>query len=456
MRSILLCLAVATAAASCGDPKGPIVTGDGTITVDLATRHQQIVGWEATAQAGQTELETFPAFQSEVLDRTANQLGINRVRLEIRSGAENDQDYFALWRSGSISRDAFRETWYAPVNDNADPNSINSGGFHFTELDDDVNTIVEPLRQRLQARGERLYVNLCFVDFHSEAGITATDPDEYAELMVATFQHLQSQYGWVPDAVEIILEPDNSSWNGTRIGESLVATNARLAAAGFNPDFIAPSTTNMTNAIEYFDDLAAVPGAVDALTELSYHRYSGVSTSSLQTIASRAATHGLNTSMLEHIGSGYESLHQDLKVGMASAWSQFTIAWDDQIDDGGKYYVVNVSNPTEPEVRMALQTRMLRQYMFYVRAGAQRVGATSGDSQLDPLAFVNPDGKLVVVVKAAVGRQFDVGGIPVGSYGINYTTFSEFDVELPEFNLVAGESMSVTMPETGVVTIYQK
>jgi hypothetical protein len=126
------------------------------------------------------------------------------------------------------------------------------------------------------------------------------NPDEYAELMLATFNHIQEKYGWVLDALEIILEPDNvSQWNGTRIGNAIVKTMAKLQANGYAPHINASSNIHMGNAVKYFDELVQVPGASQYLTELTYHRYAGVRDANLQAIADRAVRYGINTAMTE-------------------------------------------------------------------------------------------------------------------------------------------------------------
>jgi hypothetical protein len=196
------------------------------------------------------------------------------------------------------------------------------------------------------------------------------------------------------------------------------------------------------------------------LTELSYHRYGGVSESNLQAIGDRAVRHGINTAMLEHIGSGYEALHADLAIGRNSAWQQFALAYGggksgrEPRDRGGVYYRVDTSDPQRPALEMASRTRFLRQYFKFVRAGAQRVGAASTHDSFDPLAFVNTNGIAVVVVKAANGGELTLVGLPAGTYGIKYTTESEYDVDLPEVTVAAGDSLHTAIPDKGVITVY--
>jgi hypothetical protein len=183
------------------------------------------MGWEATAQAGQEECDpvTYANYRDPLYDRVVTELGINRLRLPLKSGSENPTDHFADLLAGRITRSEWRTVRY---------------GFHFTELDHFIDNVVTPIRNRLLARGEQLYVNLNYTDFSPQGAGTLLHkeaPAEYAEFLLTAFQHIESRYGWTPDAVEIVLEPDNAVWSGTQIGTALVAAGDRLAAAGYRP-----------------------------------------------------------------------------------------------------------------------------------------------------------------------------------------------------------------------------
>jgi hypothetical protein len=337
---------------------------------------------------------------------------------------------------------------------------INEAGFHFTMLDRRMERVVLPLRKKLQDRGERLYINLTYVAFVKQGGCTNIpyfhdNPAEYAEFILAAFRHMQDTWGVVPDGLEIILEPDNSDWNGTDIGRAIVQTGSRLEAAGFRPEFIGPSTTNMTKAIEFFDDMIRVPNVDRYLKEISYHRYSGVSTSSLQQLANRATQHGMRTSMLEKLDADYIVLHQDLKLGRVAAWQQFALAFRGTGANGNVYLGIDRSSGT-PRIIYPTRTRFLRQYFQFVRAGARRIDATSSRSAFDPVAFINPGGDHVVVVKATAGGNFTVQGLRAGRYGVKYTTAAEFDVDLPDVNVASGETLSASIPAAGAVTIFER
>ena len=437
-----------------GAPSGLVVDVYGNAT------YQTMNGWEGVTQIGQQECDrtAYPLYHNELIDRLVNELGINRVRLEVRSGGENPNDWFtSFYITKQIPYEQYRTRRYEIINDNADPFSINPSGFRFTELDNSVDDIVTPMRQKLAARGERLYVNLNYVDFGTSAFEHSSDPNEYAEYMLAIFQHLRAKYGWSPDAIEMVLEPDNTpNWSANAIGAAIVATGDRLKAAGFGPDFIAPANTNASSAVQYFDAMMQNPRVREYLTEFSYHRYSGVTQQVLQSIGQRAAQWGVRTAMLEEIGATHNTLYEDITVAGVSSWQQFALGACSPDDNPGLYYDVNVTTPTAPRVTLGSRGKMLRQYFYYVRLGAVRVGAASGSESLAPLAFRNPNGKFVVVTRTDRGTSFQVRFLPAGTYGITYTTPSQFNGSLPDVTIGAGGTVPVSIPAAGVVTVFRR
>ncbi len=443
-----------------------------TISLNPATTYQTMVGWEATTFADQGSA-FFPNYSDPLFNIAINDLGINRVRLEIKSGAENQTDYWTQFQNGTISSALWRCYRYSHINDNSNSSSINLAGFQFSELDDNINKIVIPLRQKSQARGEKLYVNLNYVSFTSQitnggcpAGLTTfhnTNPSEYAEFVLATYQHMQSKYGFVPDSWEVMLEPDNGTvWTATQVGQVIVAAGDLLVANGFTPKFVAPSTTAGPSAITWFNSIVAVPGAANYISEVSYHRYANIINSDLATLAARVAQFGKFPAMLEWIGAKYTTLHDDLKSGNNSSWSQFVLAGPStNADDGGKYFLVDSTNPSSPTIIVGSRTKFLRQYFKYIRSGAVRIGATTANATFDPVAFRNTNGNYVVVVKALGGGNFTVGDLPAGTYGIFYTTgdgvtATQYDVQLPDQVITSGGVLSTNIPAAGAITIYAK
>ena len=194
----------------------------------------------AHTQSG-NESPAFASWQNPLLDQAVNDLGINRLRLEVQAGMENNVDYFAQWRAGTITYAQWKAQWFVPVNDNSNPNTINAAGFKWSHMDWFVTDVVLPMKQRLEARGERLYLNLNYVAFFNGGALHNQSPAEYAELILAAFVHLRDQFGLTPDALEVILEPDaNTLWNGVEVGRAIAATGAKLAADGVHPISLPP------------------------------------------------------------------------------------------------------------------------------------------------------------------------------------------------------------------------
>ena len=416
------------------------------ITLDATQRFQTISGWEATADLpDQPTAPHWAPYREEQLDSIVEEIGINRIRLEVRSGAESDRGYISRFIAGKMPFEEWKQHYYEVVNDNDDPNVINWDGFDFAELDWHIENTVLPIRKRLEDRGETLIINLCFVSFDDQP-TSQRDPEEYAEFVLATYMHVDQKYGFTPDLWEVILEPDlmPNGWTGLEVGRAMEAASRRLRENGYEPAFVAPSVTDVRNAVPYVEAIASVPGAMTDFVELSYHRYRGSSPRRLGQIADLATKYGLRTSMLEWwFGKGtHEVLHEDLTIGQNSSWQgrvesglHDTKGWPDK------------PLRPKPEVRYNLQ------YFRDVRNGAVRIGASSDRRGFDPIAFVNPDGRHVVIVKAGTGGPVAVSGLPAGSYRVSYAVESG-SVMLPD-PLVIGErdQLQTVMPSAGVLTI---
>jgi subtilase family protein len=425
-------------------PPPPPPSPDATIALNANVRFQTMHRWEGVAAGGPALWAGFTAQQiARAADLAINDLNFTRARLEIVNGAEGS----------SVSSNPAR---YTPVNDNNDPNVLNLSAFDFLFLDTAIDTIVRPLRQAAAAAGKTLYLDLRYVDFIANTPFEHwRNPAEYGEFMLAVFTHMRDKYGFVPDSINVINEPDNSAdyaGQGDKIGRMIVAAATRLQAAGFRvPDFGAPSVTAMGNLPGLFDQIATVPNALQYLTEISYHRYN--SSGDPNDIVSRALAHGKRTAMLEKWDADGNAalLYRDLTEVRASAWEQ------SQFIDGAPACQFNqMMFLNNGVVEYCPNTRLIRQYTRHVRPGAQRIEATSRNSALAPVAFINSDGGYVVVVKADGTGSFSVGGLPAGTYGIFYASASRFDVNLPDVTISAGQALSTSMPEVGVITIYRR
>ena len=391
---------------------------EGVILINPKTTYQTMIGWEATDQAGQREYRAkWLKYKDQLYDLAVNDLGIDRVRLQVKA---------------------------------------TSSGFDWTGFDQCLAEVVVPLRQRLEARGERLWVNVCVVE-----GALKDNPSLYAQNVLATYKRMQSKYGFVPDSWEAGLEPDVFGWGtqGSTMANAIVAAGKLLGANGYPTRvFVAPSSSNIRHAAAYFDEMVGqVPASARYLAEVSYHIYGGANAREREGMAFRALSRGLKVSQGEFIGATYEDLHQDLKVAQVSSWEQYTLCWvqSENGDNGGHYYAADdVSNPTNPPVVIASRTKFLRQYFKFIRRDAVRIGAMSSYPGFDPVAFKNADGREVVVVKASSGGSFEIKGLSAGTYGIKYTTAKQYDVDAPAVTISSGQLLGASIPDAGVITIY--
>jgi hypothetical protein len=389
--------------------------------------------------------------------------------VEVRASFEHTRDLAAERDQGLIDDATFRCLRYTTVNDNSDPFSINWSGFRTDAWGDAIEKVALPIKQRVESRGEKFFLNVTYVAF-TDANCAGTsyvhddNPEEYAEFVLAVYTHLRNKYNITPDAWETILEPNvSATWNNPGlVGRSIAAAARRLQQNGFTPRFIAPSTSVASLAPQFFDQMMQVSGVQPYVSEFSYHRYDAspnanqrLSDALLRGISDRALQKNIRTSMLERLEAGYEELHQDLEVSQISAWQQFALAFGAPSDDGNQYYLIEGSGPGAT-VKMGSRTLFLRQYFRYVRPGAVRVAVSSGKPEFHPLAFINENGKYVVVVKADANGSFTVEGLPAGQYGITYTTAAESLVAANDVTLAQGYHLSATIPAKGVITIFAK
>ncbi|MCO6510074.1 MAG: hypothetical protein J5I65_04705, partial [Aridibacter famidurans] len=82
---VALTLSIALSVSSCSG-WGP---QDATIEINTEQRFQTFNGWEALSQTGEAHSPNQPRYRQKLIDLSVSELGINRLRLEVRSGAEN-------------------------------------------------------------------------------------------------------------------------------------------------------------------------------------------------------------------------------------------------------------------------------------------------------------------------------------------------------------------------------
>ena len=438
--------------------------GAAVLTIDATQQFQTIRGWEALAEAG-LESTTSQEYINELLDATVD-LGLTRLRVEVRSGYEHTRNIAQEYRDGVISNAEFRCTRYATINDNDDAFSINWRGFRFERLDGAMEALVLPLRQRLAEHGVRLWINVNYVAFTNQLceghRYLHDRPDEYAEFVLATYQHLRDKYGVTPDSWEVMLEPDNTrEWTKEAMAEAMVRTARRLQQAGFTPSFVAPSTTLASNALNFARSIWSRETLRPLLREVSYHRYDSPGERIISDIGSFAAQNGLETAMLEKLNAGHHELHQDLTLGRVSAWQQYALAFPPpQGRDGVYYFNLRPDAPEGSRVTLMPSARYLRQYFRALRPDARRIGATSDNEDFKPVAVRQHDGRLAVVVSANRGGQLTIRQLEPGSYRVSCwterSTLGDVSSQCDQtVQVISPGTLIINIPAAGVLSLAQ-
>lgn len=389
-----------------------------TVTIVPSERFQTMDAWEATAKMWEFDKRgnrfdgSWMPARDKILSTMIAEGGINRLRLEIRSGAENPVDYWSQFRAGKLSYIDFKAHFYEKINDNADPKALNPKGIQFSELDFRVENFILPAMRIAKQLGRPMRFTLCYVDFGwtmKKGSLShASHPEEYAELIAAAYAHLKQKYGLEPEALEIILEPDNAdNWDGKKIGTAIVAVSKRLEEQGVKPRIIAPSTSVARKMPRYFDELATVPGAAEKITTLSYHRYGKLPVPEVaDAIRARARRIGAQTAMLEFTRGDADDLFDDLINLNVSSWQKYGIATEDM----GRYStpagnLLRVAHLGKPNlvVETLPEATALTAIFRAVDPGAVRIGTRSDQSWATAVAFRNPDNRLTVSIKADLG-----------------------------------------------------
>lgn len=417
-----------------------------TIIIDPNERFQTFRAWEAT-------LETPPGltpkpYRDSVYESLIRDVGITRVRIEVYAGAEGRngialRDYYA----GKTDMKGWRLWRYTTINDNADPFHINTAGFDFFDVDSRMELGALPMLKAAKAQGRTLDLLLTYVAFTGQnegAPYLHTEPEEYAEFVLATFLHLKEKYGVVPDSFEPLLEPDLAGyWTPDGFGKAIGAAVTRLSKNGFHPRIVAPSVSNIFRADDWLEGIAKTDIAEKAISEISYHRYYGGPERVLTDLAQRAARIGAQTSMLEYwFGKAtHDLLYEDLTMANISAWqgrSDYT------------YHVIE----SDGSFSLAPDIRLNRLYMQAIRPGAIRIAAEGGRrNRVRATAFMTPEGRINLILDSLNGGTARIENLAPGSYVMDEAYVELSDRPQSTVTVPASGKITLSLPGEGVLTL---
>lgn len=142
-----------------------------TVDIDDGVRFQTIDGWAVYPRYWEDDKigdrfdRSFEPYTEAVSQVLVNDVGINSVRVEIWSGLENPVDYWLPHYEGDLSYEDYAPVRYEKVNDNDDPYSVDPAGFQFSKFDHRMEVMILPIKRAVEARGEKLHINVNYVDF---------------------------------------------------------------------------------------------------------------------------------------------------------------------------------------------------------------------------------------------------------------------------------------------------
>ncbi|MGQ0764495.1 MAG: hypothetical protein ACT4OZ_02400 [Gemmatimonadota bacterium] len=428
------------------------------VTIDTSERMQVMAGWEALVGPPNRECDypSWLAARERILDVAANDLGINRVRLPLRAGMERNDDTYPGHLRGEVSFDDWKRTWHRAENDNDDPFVAEPRGFQWESLDSTITHTVLPLRDRLRARGDDLWINAILPSAGPARIYQSSEGEEYAEFIVQAFEHLRTRWGITPNSLEIVNEPKPREWTAAQLASALLAVRSRLAARGFSPRFLLPSATTINGSEEYLLQLLRFPGVAGAMTDVSYHRYGG-GEPAVRRLRRMADSLGYGMAMTEQLDADTRVLREDLEVGRVSAWQQFGLAFcppADSIKTAGIYITFRENGDSAAAtVKLTANARFLRHYFRMVKLGAIRVGAASSSGTLHANAFVNPDGGMVVVLESSRPVRAQLDGLGPGRWR-GWWTSADSEGEVEASGVGSGGRLAVELKKPGALTLY--
>lgn len=439
-----------------------------TATLNPGLSYQEIIGWQVSGEVGQTDYPVSVQNYKTAAVQAAVDFGWNRIRVGSHSGIENTTDYWQLWiDANSDVPHAARTTWAAnrnvPVNDNADPNSINAAGFQFGQIAWVMNQVAVPMKAALALRGESLFIVHTYVHFSLSNKLHITTASEYGEYILAVWNYYQTTYGYVPDALEIFLEPDNPSAQVTtgQMAAMIVAARDRLVAGGHaKPYFIAPSTLDGFNAESYYDSVkAANANAGTYIDEIGYHRYGAPDLTQLASLRTKAVADGKNTAMTEFDQATVHHLFDDLNTGKVSAWERYSICYPSATNT-----LFDIGAGPGYAITPRAEAKYLRHFTQFIRAGAVMKGVSiggTGSGNAVPLFFQNTNGSQVVVFKCTGALDIVVSGMSAGNIKVVYTTGDGSSAPSAHWQFLAdvaggADTASRSMPGAGFITFYHE
>ena len=423
------------------------------ITLNTNTQYQTIRGWTGVSGAG------LPPFQTQlIINRSVNELGITAVRFDCPfNGVSATAGRSWVFRIDGTSPS--RTNW---ANFDTLPgvqySTNNTGVF---SVDQQMTQWILPIKQLVETNGDpfTLVDNPSFYF----GGSTCTLPSwmqynygEYAEYLVSFNEYLAHHYGVVPTYNTIINEAGNNNAMTPFLEAKVIkAMGPMLQAAQLNTKIQLAEGVGANIAATYATDTNMDSDVWKYVGTISWHDYQGTSANKVSAYAS-AVAHGVMTVEEELASSGngelFSFLYDDLVNGGVSYWGHYGICGYGS-GTGIHYFNANYDGAS---ITVWPGYYVERQVMHYVRPGAVRVAATTTDTNIQAMAFLN-GGKTTVVLANFYSTSnivATVTNLPSGNYGVSYATAANGIAELGIQTVDGSGALTVTVLYDTVMTVY--
>ena len=423
------------------------------ITVNTNTQYQTIRGWTGVLGA------SLPPFQTQqIVNRAVNELGLTTARFDCPfngiSATAGDSWVFRIEgtnpsRTNWATFDTLPGVQY---------NTNNTGAF---SIDQQMTQWILPMKQLVETNGDpfTLVNNPSFY----YGGSTCTIPSwmqynygEYAEYLVSFDEYLAHHYGVVPAYNTIINEAGNNNAMTPFLEAKVIKTmGPMLQAAQLSTKIQLAEGVGANVAATYATDTNMDSDVWKYVGTISWHDYQGTSANKVSADAS-AVAHGVMTVEEELDAQSNEQifnyLYDDLVNGGVSFWGHYGIGGYGS-GTGIHYFNANYDGAS---ITVWPGYYVERQVMHYVRPGAVRVAATTTDTNIQAIAFLNGGNTTVILANfySTSNIVTTVTNLPSGIYGVSYATAANGIAELGLQTVDSSGALTVNVLYNTVITIY--
>jgi len=265
-------------------------------------------------------------------------------------------------------------------------------------------------------------------------------------------------------------EPDytttysSMSMNPTQTADMIRFLKPTLSAAGLNPKVVCCDPTGWPQAQNYASGVASNSAASANVDLFSSHGYSGAPNSPLSAAGGKhvwetewSTFEGLDNNWDDGSAASGFTWAQHISTGLTSANLNAFLYWWGAIGSGTNdnegLLQMNGSSVTTSGRLWAFAN-----YSRFIRPGAVRIGANSGDSNLQVSAYRNTNGTVSVVVlnsaSSAITSSYTLQNLNVanGTTVTPYLTNNSSHTAQQATTSVSGGSFSATIPARSLVT----